>query len=255
MQRGWNLLLCCFLVPALAAYDEIGLDENNEFGGRTVTFQAPEKGIFRGKDYFDSGSNIMRHDWQFTEESSLASGIQRKVAEFLFDIKTKETTYFTAKYQSLRRVATQIDHFEQATGVLMRREKHFTTESMGYSVTHFQLGKATKLEWFYPENAEGYSQTVTHYGDDGSTVVQEEHFYTPRSQRKEGMVKSEYFSRGEKKLKRIWYYTPEWSAANKGAVKKVVEYPEHPVIEFPPNVNYYDAKGEVVELNLPHTDF
>ncbi|MDX2469718.1 MAG: hypothetical protein QNL04_03960 [SAR324 cluster bacterium] len=248
-NRFLLIALLLFLPCVASAYDEIGLDENNEFGGKTIFFQAPERGIFRGQDFYDSGGNIMRQDWKFSEESSLARGVARKVSEFLFDIKTKETIYYTPKYQILRMVSHQVDHFEQATGTIIRREKYFAQKKMGYSVTFMEFGKRIKLEWHYPDNLEGYAKVITYYDEKGIKPVKIENFFTPRTTMLTGQIRSVYIEKGGKKVRREWYYSPVWGKKNKGARMKVIDYLHHPSQEIPPQVNYLDADKERIELD------
>jgi len=243
------LFLILTLIPLqLLAYNELGKEENNEFGGNTVTFQDPGKGIFRGTNHFDSGGTLMRSDWFYSEEYSLSRGIRRRVADYLFEVKTKEAIHYTPKYQALRRISHQVDTFEQATGGMIKRETHFVGKGAGYSVTHFFAGKRTKLEWFYPHNKEGLSQKIIQYEDNGRTIKQVENIFTKRSQNKEGIIRSIYYDREGKKHRREWYYTTTFAKANKGAVKKLVEYNYHPSQKIPNQVNFLDAEGKRVEL-------
>ena len=249
MTYRFLLVTLLFWFPWTAfGYDEIGLDENNEFGGKTIFFQAPERGIFRGQDFYDSGGNIMRQDWKFSEESSLARGVARKVSEFLFDIKTKETIYYTPKYQILRMVSHQVDHFEQATGTIIRREKYFAQKKMGYSVTFMEFGKRIKLEWHYPNNLEGYAKVITYYDNKGKKPVKIVNFYTPRSTKLTGKVKNIYIEKNGKKVRREFYFSDAWGKKNNGARMKVIDYLHHPSQNIPPQVNYSDADMERIEL-------
>ncbi len=250
MRVGLFLFLLFYFSASLWAYDQLDQEENNEFGGRTIIFQDHKKGIFRGKNFYDSGGAIMRQDRAYTEEYALSTGIARKTMDFLFDVKTKETLYYTKKYQALRLVSHRVTYFEQATGTLQKKENHFVIKNMGYSVEYFDMdAKLTRMEWVYPNNIEGLAKKITHYDEQGH-VTKIEGFYTPRTQKKEGLQRSVFINEGGKKKTREWFYTPEFAQSHDGAIRKLVEYIEHPSQETRPQKNWFNQKNELVRPNV-----
>ncbi len=248
-------LLCLFLglfhgVNAFAAYEEMGVEDNNEFGGRTVLFRKVEEGISRGRNSYDSAGKIMREERTFSDDWANIHGTKSVTNEYLFDIKIKEERTFSATYATTRLIAKTTTFFEQATGTKVRVRNDFAEEYLGYNITYYDLGVKQRMEWFYPKNELGYVQVNTFYDPSGK-LIRTENLYTEKSIRFDGCSKSVFYSEGEKRLKREWFFTETYAKANNGAVRKVTVYFDNPNFPIAPKTYYFNDQDETVTPAQP----
>lgn len=249
-------LLLGFLwaAPLWAAYQELRVETNNPFGGRTIVFSNNDKGITEGKNFYDSAGKIMREERRYSDEWANAHGTKELVNEYLFDIKIKEERLYSPAYAVRRLILKTVNYYEQATGTLVRTENHFAKDHLGYNVIHYNLGTKTRMEWFYPENQFGYRKVVTHYAQDGKTELRTEFFFTEKSVDYYGCERKVVVKEGERKLREEWFFSEEWSRKNNGAVRKLKVYYYNPSYPIAPKVYYFDAKDRVVEPNEPYEE-
>ncbi|MDT8447485.1 MAG: hypothetical protein RRB13_11390 [bacterium] len=248
-------LILAFLwaAPLWAAYEELRVETNNEFGGRTIVFRNNLEGISEGKNFYDSAGKIMREERDYTDDWANAHGTKSLLNEYLFDIKIKEVREYSPAYAARRLIKKQINYYEQATGTLVRTENHFAQAHLGYNIVYFDLGTKTRMEWFYPANELGYQKVISTYDKKGK-LLQTESFFTEKSADYYGCVRSILVTDGEKKLREEWFFTEKWAAANNGAVRKVKVYFYNPSYPQDPKIYYFNGQDEVVQPVEPFED-
>lgn len=246
--------LCLWPLSSWAAYQELRVETNNQFGGRTIVFSNNDKGIVEGRNFYDSAGKIMREERKYADEWANAHGTRELVNEYLFDIKIKEERLYAPSYAARRLILRTVNYYEQATGTLVRTENHFAKDHLGYNVIHYDLGTKTRMEWFYPENEFGYRKVITYYARDGKTELKTESFYTERSVEFYGCERKILVMEGERKKREEWFFSEEWAQKNNGAVRKLKAYFYNPSYPIKPKVYYFNAKDQVVEPNEPYEE-
>ncbi|OGG96731.1 MAG: hypothetical protein A2527_04035 [Candidatus Lambdaproteobacteria bacterium RIFOXYD2_FULL_50_16] len=239
--------------PALAVYEELAVQDNNEFGGRSIVFRNTEEGIFEGKNHYDSAGKMMKEERKYTEEWANAHGTSTLVSDFLFDIKISEDRFFSNAYASRRLISRTNSKYEQATGTLIKQTNYFVQNHLGFNVIFYDLGVKQRMEWNYPNNEFGYAKVITYYNAQGK-VEKVENLYTDKAALFYGCARSVFFSEGEKKLRREWYFTEEWAAKNNGAIRKVRIFYYNPSYPIEPKTYYFNSKDEVVTPAEPFED-
>ena len=249
--RVFALLIALIWATNLfAAYEELGVEENNEFGGRSLIFRKLTDGVQWGKNSYDSAGKLMHEERKYSDEWANAHGTRRLVNEYLFDIKVKEERTFSQSYAIRRQVIQRNTFYEQATGTKIREENKFAQAYLGNNVIYYDLGVKKWMEWFYPANQEGYKKVVTHYGAQGK-IRKIENYYTDKSVKFDGCLKHVIYFFGLKKSKEEWHFTEKYTQENNGAVRKMKVYFDNPNHPKAPQIYYFDQNNELVVPNQP----
>jgi len=236
-----------------AVYEELSVEENNEFGGRSLTFRKLEDGINRGKNSYDSAGKLMLAERKFTDDWGNSHGISSLTSEYLFEIKIKEEQTFSLSSSSRRQVRKTTTYFEQATGTKTREENIFSRPYLGNNKIYYDLGIKQRMEWFYPDNQEGYQKVFTFYTKDGR-VARIENYYTEKAARFDGCVRQVIYFVKSKKEKEEWWFTEVYSSQNNDAVRKLKVYFNSPSHPKKPQTYYFNAQDQVVIPNHPFED-
>jgi len=247
------VLTCIFLfysTLAFAVYEELGVEENNEFGGRSLIFRKLEDGVKWGKNSYDSAGKLMLSERKYSEEWGNSHGTSSLVSEYLFEIKIKEERIFSLSSTARRQVKKTTTFFEQATGTKTREENQFSRAYLGNNKIFYDLGKKTRMEWYYPQNQEGFQKVITLYTPEGRTA-RIENYYTEKAARFDGCLKQVIYFKGSKKEKEEWWFTEAYTSANNEAVRKLKVYFSNPNHPKKPQTYYLDAQGQVVKPNKP----
>lgn len=226
----------------------IDINQNNKFGGSTITFRAPGLGIKEGECLMDGGNSLMEKSKTYTEGKQAITGIHSVTEDYLYNALIKREVIYTRKDSFRRRIGKTVYHFEQTTGRLQSKETHFIEKHKGYNVEHYQIGDLIdKLEWHYPDAKDGVHQKIIHFDDQGKKIAKEEILFTERHAKKEGVLKQvKLYDEKDRLSREEWYYTPEWARANQGVAKRVLSPYYHPTYKIPPRELLYDLQGELI---------
>lgn len=236
----------------LAAEQDV-VDENNEFGGRTLEINKQDGSYIRV--FFDDDEVKIKEEVIFTIDYPIENGLEKIISYFAFDKKVREERIYSNRISENTLVKRTIDHFDRFAdpkdkSAIIKTENHFLDEFNGFNIVYRENGLKKKIEWFYPLNIDGIEKNVIYF-DDKEMGVRVESFYTEKTRREKGFLRRVYFNEYSpnkyfRKARQEMYYTEEYAARNQGVFRQVEVFHYSPDNRVRVETNRFNKKGKKI---------
>ncbi|MBU2645963.1 hypothetical protein KKI24_14755 [bacterium] len=252
------LLVCITLVLVWSGGISLGadqdvIDENNEFGGRTLEISNQDGSFVRV--YYDDDEIKIKSETVFTIDYPVENGLDMIIDYFAFDKKVKEERIYSNRFAEETLIKKTIDYFDRfadplTNAAIIKTENHFLDAYNGYNVIYREKGLKTKIEWFYPLNIDGIEKNVIYF-DEKEIGIKVESFYTEKTTREKGYQRRVYFneyspSKYFRKARQEMYYTDAFAEQNNGASKQIDVFHYSSGNDFEVETHWFNKKGEKI---------
>lgn len=226
------------------------IDDNNEFGGRTLEINNQDGSFIR--IFYDDDEIKIKEEKIFSIDYPVENGLVKIVSHFAFDKKVREERIFTNRVAEATLISRKIYHFDRFAdpddkSAIIRTENHFLDEYNGYNIVYWENGKKKKIEWFYPLNVDGIAKNVLYF-DEREMAVKVESFYTEKTRKEKGLERRIYYNEYSpnnyfRKSREEFYYTREYANNNNGIALRVDVFHYRPGSPVRVETHYFDEKG------------
>ncbi|NQU62836.1 MAG: hypothetical protein HQ517_00925 [SAR324 cluster bacterium] len=243
---GWN---GGFLFGA----DQEVIDENNQYGGRTI--EIPNKDGSFIREYYDDDEIKLKKEIIFGVDYPVDNGLERIIIHYAFEKKVEEEKIFSNRVAETTLIKKTIVHFDRFSDpddkkAITKTENHFLDSYNGYNVIYREKGLKTKIEWFYPLNVDGIEKNVIYF-DDKEMGTKVETFFTEKTRREKGTFRRVYYNefspdRYFRKVRQEMYFTDSYTEQNNGVASQIEIFHYYSQNEFTSEINRFNKKGEMI---------
>ena len=249
-------ILVIFLVwgggPLFAAEQEV-IDENNEFGGRTLEISNKDGSFIRV--YYDDDEIKLKEETIFSLDYPVDNGLDMIVVYYAFEKKVREERVYSNRVSETTLIKRTIDHFNrfadsQDKKAIIKTENHFLEAFNGYNVIYRKDGLKTKIEWFYPLNIDGIEKNVIYF-DEKEMGTKVETFFTEKTRREKGTHRRVYYNEYSpnkyfRKVRQEMFYTDAYAEQHNGVASQIDIFHYSSGNEFKAETNRFNKKGEKI---------
>ncbi len=232
MKRVLLGFIALFLVwggGLLFAADQEVINENNEYGGRTLEINNQDGSFIRV--YYDDDEILLKEEIIFSIDYPVDNGLDMIIVHYAFEKKVREERVFSNRVSETTLIKKTIDHFDrfadpQDKKAITKTENHFLDAYNGYNVIYRKNGLKRKIEWFYPLNIDGIKKNIIYF-DDKEMGTKVETFYTEKTMREKGILRRVYYNEYSpnkyfRKVRQEMYYTDSY-AEQHGSVSSQID--------------------------------
>lgn len=233
--------------------DQDVIDENNQYGGRTIEILNKDGSFIR--DYYDDDEIKIKKEIIFSIDYPVDNGLDMIIIHYAFEKKVREERIFSNRVSETTLIKKTIDHFDRFADpndkkAITKTENHFLDLYNGYNVIYRKKGLKTKIEWFYPLNVDGIEKNVIYF-DEKEMGVKVESFYTEKTKREKGTLRRVYYNEYSpdkyfRKVRQEMHYTDAYAEQNNGVASQIDIYHYSSENELSTEVNRFNRKGEII---------